>query len=126
MDSASHLVATDSKGEIDESVLDVLIAAVADDSMVTAAHGIDNLARLGNARPTWHSKILAELFRVETTQRAANCRVVLLSKVADALGSLLPKLSEVNRAAVITFLNRLAMCDGRDGKKATKILRRQH
>lgn len=126
MDSASHLVATDSKGEIDESVLDVLIAAVADDSMVTAAHGIDNLARLGNARPAWHSKILAELFRVETTHRAANCRVVLLSKVADALGSLLPKLSEVNRAAVITFLNRLAMCDGRDGKKATKILRRQH
>jgi HEAT repeat protein len=125
MDIAGHLVATDSKGQIDETVLNVLIAALADESMVTAAHGIDNLARLGNARPEWHSKILAELFRVETTHRAANCREVLLSKVADGLGSLLPKLSEVNRAAVLTFLNRLAMSDGRDGKKAAKILKRQ-
>ena len=124
MDIAGHLIANDTTGLIDESVLDLLIAAVGDDSMVTATHGIDNLARFGNARPNWHSQILAELFRVETIPRAANCREVLLGKVADALGRLLPNLSEVNRAAVITFLNRLAMSDGRDGKKAAKVLKR--
>ena len=124
MDIAGHLVATDTTGQIEEAALNLLIAAAADDSMVTAAHGIDNLARFGSARPAWHSQILAELFRVETTHRPANCREVLLSKVADALGTLLPGPSEVNRAAVITFLNRLAMNDGRDGKKASKILKR--
>ena len=124
MDIAGHLIATDTNGQIDESVLKVLFDALDDESMVTAAHGIDNLARFGLARPAWHSQILAELFRVETTHRAANCREVLLGKVADALGNLLPHLSEVNRSAVITFLNRLSMSDGRDGRKAAKILKR--
>lgn len=124
MDIAGHLVASDTEGKIGEDVLDVMVEALSDESMVTAGHGIDNLARIGVARSGWQSQILAELFRVESIPRAANCREVLLGKVADALGNLLPTVSEVNRAAVVTFLNRLAMSDGQDGKKAIKALKR--
>ena len=124
MDAAGNLIGVDAEGKIDESILGKLVAALEDESMVTAAHAVDNLARIAAKRTDWQSQILAELFRVETIPRDANCREVLLSKVATAMGPLIPALSEVNRSAVVRFLNRLALSDGRDGQKAAKVLKR--
>ncbi len=125
MDVAGYLVGLDGGNLINDDVVAVMVDALSAETMVTAAHGIDNLVRIGLAQPTRHSECLAELFRVESIPRAADCREVLLGKVADGLGKLLPHLSEVNRAAAMTFLNRLALSDGRDGHKALKIIRRQ-
>ena len=109
MDVAGHLAGVDEERKIGDAVIKVLIAALEDESMVTAAHGVDNLVRIARVRPNFHSQALAELFRVESIPRRA-------------AGRLLPSLSAVNHAAALTFLNRLAMSDGRAGVKATKII----
>ena len=124
MDIAGHLALHDPQYLPSRRIIQGFFTSLEDESMVTAAHGIDNLARFGIADPQLHSEILAHLFRVENIPRISDCRTILLGKVADALSSLFPHLSEVNRAATIRFLNRLAMSDLLDGKKAAKALKR--
>ena len=124
MDVVGHLASVAADGKIDQGVLDCLSASLEDESMVTAAHGVDNLSRIALAKPGLRSLALAELFRVESIPRAADCREVLLGKVADGLGRLLPHLSRANGAEALRFLERLAASDGRPGIKAGKILRR--
>ena len=124
MDVVGHLAGLDGGKKIGDGVIKVLTAGLHDEAMVTAAHGIDNLVRIAMMRTAFHSQALAELFRVESIPRRASCREVLLGKVADGLGRLLPSLSAVNHAATLTFLNRLARSDGRAGSKAAKIIRK--
>jgi hypothetical protein len=125
MDVVGHLAELDGGKKIGEVVIEMFIASLKDSSMVTATHGVDNVVRVALTRTDFHSQALAELFQVESIPRRADCREVLLGKVADGLGRLLSLLSDVNHAAALTFLSHLSMRDGRAGSKAAKIISKQ-
>ncbi len=125
MDVVGHVAAVDVEGKIDKRAVGHLEAALEDDSMVTAAHGVENLARIAQAKPRRRKAILAALGRVEHIPRDSACREVLLGKVAESMGALLPVLSKADRETVSTFLERVASQEGeRAGNKARKVLRK--
>lgn len=79
MDILANLVKVDTKRKFDK-IFDKYYGGLEDESMVTAAHVVDNSGKIAKAKPYLAGKITTELLRVEKIPRNQECRNILMGK----------------------------------------------
>ncbi|HJN53398.1 MAG: hypothetical protein QGI68_13690 [Pseudomonadales bacterium] len=84
VDVIGNLARADHDGLVDHSVMKVLTEQVEDDALITAGHAIDALGKIASAKPRRRTRITAALMQVETLERNAECRNILLGKTVEA------------------------------------------
>ncbi|UCG70949.1 MAG: hypothetical protein JSV09_08125, partial [Thermoplasmata archaeon] len=85
IDIVANLARVDTKNRI-EDIFDKYIGMLSDESMVAAAHIIDNSGKIACAKPQLTSKITAELLKLEKIPRNQECVNILCGKAILAFG----------------------------------------
>jgi HEAT repeat protein len=106
IDLIGNLARVDSKGRINEILLKDLYTFLADESMVTASHAIDSLAEIAVNKAEFRDEITRQLLKVETIERNAECRDILLGRTMMSYSAYFDKLSLEEREAVISLAQR--------------------
>ena len=104
-DIVCRLAAVDEKKAIGARVLKKLCAFIDDESMVTAAHAVDNLWRVARSKPRLRKRITDELLRVPDVPREEKCRAILAGKALESLGKYADQAAD--RSAMVTFAKRM-------------------
>ncbi|MFQ5583210.1 MAG: hypothetical protein ACE5GL_02090 [Calditrichia bacterium] len=104
MDILGNLSAVDSEHKIDEKLLKQFFALLADESLITAAHAVENLGKIALHKPLLREKIVRELLKPDTTERQPDCHNILAGKKIDAFAEVIGGLDD--RRAVLFFVRK--------------------
>lgn len=108
MDVIGHVAAVDRGGRIRRPVLERLIDALDDPSMVTAAHAVDNLGRIAEHKPRMRAEATKHLLRAHRVRRSRDCRQILAGRALVALARCCADLRDPDlEADVRAFARRL-------------------
>lgn len=102
MDILGNLSAVDSGDKIDEKLLKQFFTLLANESLVTAAHAVDNLGEIALNKPLLKEKIVRELLKPDTTERLPDCHNILAGKKIDAFAPVIGGLDD--RQGVLSFV----------------------
>jgi hypothetical protein len=114
IDTIANLTKVDVKNQFDE-IFDKFYGMLSDESMVTAAHVIDNSGKIALAKPNLTQKITSELLKIEGIPRNLECTNILLGKAILAFGAFYEQID--NKDEVISFAKRLL----NNTRNATKV-----
>jgi hypothetical protein len=106
IDVIGNLSGIDSHDKVNQTILRHLCLMLSDESMVTASHAIDSLGKIAAGKEKFRSQITKELLRVETIERNAECRDILLGRTILSYSSYVNTISEKEKEAVIALANR--------------------
>lgn len=79
MDIIANLSSVDTEGKINE-ILEKYYHFLDDESMITAAHVVDNSWKIVKAKPEYEKKVTDKLLEIEKTPRDKECQNILLGK----------------------------------------------
>lgn len=103
IDTVANLTKVDVKNQFD-AIFDKFYDLLSDESMITAAHVIDNSGKIARAKPYLTQKITAELLMLEKTPRNQECWNILLGKAILAFGQYFEQID--SKDEVISFAER--------------------
>ncbi len=106
MDIVGNLSFVDREKKIDKRVLDKYFALLADESLVSAAHAVDNLWKIAVNKPRHRALITEQLLEADSVKRTADCWAILAGKVILAFGRYFDHMRTRDRDAVIAFAQR--------------------
>jgi hypothetical protein len=87
LDVIANLTPVDSKNRFDE-ILERYYGYLSDESMITAAHVVDNSATIARSKAHFRAGIIDKLLGVEEAPYSEECRNILAGKVIVALESI--------------------------------------
>ncbi len=79
MDVIANLSKLDSENKIND-IFEKFYDFISDESMITAAHVVDNSWKIAKAKPIYQNEITDKLIELETIPRDQECRNILLGK----------------------------------------------
>jgi hypothetical protein len=124
MDVLANLTKVDEKKKFDK-IFDQYYDGLEDESMVTAAHVIDNSEKIIEAKPYLTKDITTQLLRVENIQRNQECKNILMGKTILAFDKYYDKIE--NKEEVISFVKRqLNNTRNATKNKAEKFLKKRN
>ena len=103
IDVLSNLSGVDTEKKF-EKVFQKFYGLLSDESMVTAAHVIDNFGKIATAKPHLTQKITKELLNIEKISRNQECMNILLGKAILAFSIYFDQID--NKDVVISFVKR--------------------
>lgn len=122
IDTIANMAGVDNKNKINK-LLKKYYEFLSDDSMITAGHAIEGLAKIAYAKPKYQEEITSQLLRVKSIKRGSECRNILLGKVILAFEGYNDQIE--NREEIITFVRgQLKNSRKATKKKAEKFLKR--
>lgn len=98
-----------------ENVFKKFYGLLPDESMVSAAHVIDNSGKIAIAKPHLTQKITFELLNIENIPRNQECKDILMGKAIQAFGKYFDQID--NKNDVVSFVERQL----NNTRNATKI-----
>jgi hypothetical protein len=98
-----------------ENVFKKFYGLLPDESMVSAAHVIDNSGKIAIAKPHLTQKITIELLNIENIPRNQECKDILMGKAIQAFGKYFDQID--NKNDVVSFVERQL----NNTRNATKI-----
>jgi hypothetical protein len=101
LDIIANLTGVDKEHRFDE-IFEKYYHLLQDDSMVTAAHVVDNSAKIASNRPDLQEKITAELLKVDKIPRDGECQNILSGKAILTFDSYFDEIED--KDAVISFV----------------------
>ena len=114
IDVVANLAKVDTKNRI-EGIFEKYFGMLSDESMVAAAHIIDNSGKIACAKPNSTPKITAELLKLEEISRNQECVNILCGKAILAFGVYFHQIE--NKEEVISFVKRQL----NNSRNATKV-----
>ncbi|MGZ7095132.1 MAG: hypothetical protein ACXVHU_01545 [Methanobacterium sp.] len=122
MDIIANLSAVDSEKKIDR-IFDKYYGFINDESMVTAAHVVDNSWKIAKSKPEYKEKVTNSLLELENIPRDAECKNILLGK---AILSFDKYFTEIENKKEVTDLVKKQLKNPRNATKvkALKFLRK--
>jgi hypothetical protein len=122
IDTIANMAGVDNKNKIDK-ILKKYYEFLSDESMITAGHAVESLAKIAYAKPEYQDEITSQLFRVKTIRRNSECRNILLGKVILGFEGYIDQIEDQDE--VISFVKReLKNSRKATKKKAEKFLKR--
>ena len=126
MDVVGNLAELDGQNALNNKALGVFLSRALDPALVTAAHAVDNLGKIGLYKPRFRKQITERLLQADTVDRAPDCREILAGKVVTALSRFVNEVPRGPiREAIAEYVTR-HLLNGRPAtrKKAQKLLAR--
>ncbi len=102
IDVLANLTPADSNNKF-EKVFRKYYDYLTDESMVTAAHVIDNSGKIAQSKPHLQRRITTELLKVESIPREQECKNILLGRVILAFSKYIDR---VRKKKMISFARR--------------------
>jgi hypothetical protein len=126
MDVVGNLAELDRQNVLNMRTLRVFLARISDPALVTAAHAVDNLGKIGLCKPRFRKPITEQLLQADAADRAPDCREILAGKALVALSLYVDEIRSGSiRAAIAKYAVRHRRSDRPGtGKKAEKLLAR--
>jgi hypothetical protein len=106
MDIVGNLSFVDKENRINRKVLNRYLSLLSDETLVTAAHSVDNLWKIAINKPRYQKDITAKLLEAESVERKPDCRGILAGKVILAFTEYFNLMKKKDRAALISFAER--------------------
>lgn len=103
MDIIANLTSVDPKNKFDK-IFEKYYGLLSNESMVTAAHVIDNSGKIAKAKPAFQEKITDKLLELEEIPRDHECKNILLGKAILSFGEYFDQIQ--NKDEVIFFVKR--------------------
>jgi len=114
MDVIANMTSIDSKNKFNE-IFEEYYNLLSDESMVTAAHVIDNSGKIAKAKPELQGRITAKLLRLEEIPRDEDCKNIHLGKAILAFDKYFDQ--SKNKDEIISFVKR----NQNNPRNATKL-----
>jgi|TARA_B100000315_G_scaffold247101_1_gene275349 hypothetical protein len=125
IDVIGNLARADQDGLVDTRLMKVLTEQLADEAMITAGHAIDALGKIASAKPRRRTRITNVLMQVETIERNAECRNILLGKAVDAFRRYHQGASPKSRSDMASVATRLLSNDRPSTRKRAESFLKQ-
>ncbi len=123
MDILANLTKVDTKRKFDK-IFDKYYGGLEDESMVTAAHVVDNSGKIAKAKPYLAGKITTNLLKLEKISRTQECKNILMGKAILAFNNYWDQIE--NKDEVNAFVRRqLNNTRHATKKKAEKFLKKR-
>ncbi|UCE38344.1 MAG: hypothetical protein JSW00_03655 [Thermoplasmata archaeon] len=103
LDVIASLTSVDNKNKFDD-IFQRYYDFLSDESMVTAAHVIDNSGKIACAKPYLKNEVTNNLLRVENIPRNKECRNILLGKAILSFEKYFDQIEDKKK--IITFVER--------------------
>lgn len=103
IDTICNLASVDRDNTV-SGLLNKFFVFLSDDSMITAAHVIENIWKIAKAKPEYQKQIVNQLLRVARIPRNEECRNILLGKTIMTFAQLYNQIEEKKK--VYSFVER--------------------
>ena len=121
IDILGNVASVDREGRINKKVLKKLYSLLYDESMITASHSINTLAKIARSKPRYRKEITIELLKVEKIERNEECRNIHIGQTISAFSEYVEFVKD--KKPILAFVKR-ALKNSRDAtrKNAAKFL----
>jgi hypothetical protein len=100
IDIIANLASVDEKGYFDESMVQRFLNLLEDESMITAAHSVDNLWKIAKWVKWAHLPITNQLLKIDKIKRNPECSRILTGKAIQTFSKILPEIQDKNKIFV--------------------------